>query len=224
MAFFDDVRLPIYVERGASGGPRFKTRVLELESGFEQRNVDWENSKGEWDVGYGIMLLEDDGVALLHVQAVMNLFYAMNGRANGFRFKDWSDFKIGDKDDPVASNQIIGFGNGSTTVFQVHKRYSFGSALHDRVIKKLVVGTVSVLLEGVVQVGGVTVDANAGTVTFTTPPAATGGSGPGGAEVVSIACEFDVPVRFADDHLAVNVHVFSAASVPQIPLIELRLT
>ncbi len=219
---FVDVRLPEDIERGAVGGPRFKTRVLQLDSGFEQRNIDWANVRAEYDISYGLMAMEDP-LLTTSVHAIRDFFYARQGRAHGFRFKDWSDYQIGDKDDAVNDNQLIGLGDDSTTVFQVFKRYSSGGVNHDRTIRKLVNGTVSVLLDGVVQSSGVTVDVNAATVTFDVAPASTGGTGPSSEEVVAIACEFDVPVRFDNDHLGINVLVFSAGSIPAIPLVELRI-
>ncbi len=59
---FHEVRMPIDVERGAVGGPGFKTRVLPLESGFEQRNIDWSDTRGEWDLSYGLMNTAEDPV------------------------------------------------------------------------------------------------------------------------------------------------------------------
>ncbi len=219
---FHDVRLPIDVERGAVGGPRFKTRVLELESGFEQRNIDWENTRGEWDISYGLMNMEDV-ILETHVHAIRDFFYAREGRAHGFRFKDWSDFEIGDFANPTTDNQLIALGDDATTVFTVFKRYSSGGINYDRTIKKLVSGSVAVLLDNVVQVSGVTVDVNAATVTFDVAPASTGGTGPGGEEVIAIVTEFDVPVRFDDDQLNINVALFNVGSFPAIPIKELRI-
>lgn len=219
---FHDVRLPIDVERGAVGGPRFKTRVLELESGFEQRNIDWANTRAEYDISYGLMNMEDNALET-NVHALRDFFFTREGRAHGFRFKDWADYQIGDSDNPTVTNQVLAFGDDATTVFQVFKRYTSGGVNYDRTIRKLVAGTVSVLLDGVVQSSGVTVDVNAATVTFDVAPASTGGTGPSSEEVVAIACEYDVPVRFDDDHLGINILVFSAASIPAIPLKELRI-
>ncbi|MEE8608993.1 MAG: DUF2460 domain-containing protein [Nitrospiraceae bacterium] len=219
---FHDVRLSDDIERGAVGGPRFKTRVLQLESGFEQRNIDWENTRGEWDISYGLMSMED--IALeTNVHDIRDFFYAREGRAHGFRFKDWSDFEIGDFTSPTTDNQQIALGDDATTVFTVFKRYSSGGIDYDRTIKKLVDTTVVVLLDNVVQVSGVTVDVNLATITFDVAPASTGGTGPGGEEIVGIATEFDVPVRFDDDQLNINVALFNVGSIPAIPLKELRI-
>lgn len=223
MPDFHEVRLPEDVERGASGGLGFKTRILELESGYEQRNIDWSQTKGEWDLSYGIMQMEDVDAAVTTVTKVRDFFYARYGRTYGFRFRDWSDYKIGDSNQPTIKNQLIGLGDGTRTQFQVFKRYSSGGFHYDRVIKKLVAGTVNVLLDGVVQGAGVTVDNNTGLVTFSVAPAASGGTGPGGEQVVSIACEFDVPVRFKDDYFRVTLQQVHAGSIPAINIREIRV-
>lgn len=222
MAAFHEVRLPEDVEKGVSGGPMFKTTVLQLDSGDEQRNVDWSQSKGSWDISYALMSMDDQGLGT-YIRLVREFFYARRGRAYGFRFKDWSDFEIGTFATPTVHNQAIGLGDGVTTVFQVYKRYSSGGVDYDRVIKKLVSGSVAVLLDGVVQSSGVTVNANAGTVTFASPPAATGGTGPGGAKLVAVACEFDVPVRFDVDQIKLSLENAMAGSIDSIPLVEIRV-
>ena len=56
---FDDVRLPEDIERGTMGGPMFKTTVITMASGKEQRNQDWEVVRGTYNVGYGIQKRSD---------------------------------------------------------------------------------------------------------------------------------------------------------------------
>lgn len=211
---FHDVRLPDDIERGAIGGPMFKTRVLKLESGFEQRNIDWVNTRGEWDISYGMMNM-DAAVLQTAVHDVRDFFYARKGRAHGFRFKDWTDFQIGDVANPTTDNQSIGLGDTIQTLFQVFKRYSSGGFDYDRTIKKLVSGQVVVLLDNVVQVSGFTIQLNAGTITFT--------SAPGAGVNVQVALEFDTPVRFDDDHFKITIETFQAGQIPPIPIIELRI-
>lgn len=220
MAFHND-RLPVDVERGAQGGPRFKTTVLTLASGHEKRNADWSRTRGLWDIGYGLNSL-DPSAADATVGVVQEHFYARQGRFSSFPFKDWADFEIGDPANPTADNQLIGLGDGTTTVFQVFKRYTGGAFTFDRPVSLLVSGTVSVLLDGVVQGGGFTIQNIGGTVTFSTAPAATGGTGPGGEVVVGIACEYDVPVRYDTDHLVINMQLYNLGSIPDIPLVEVR--
>ena len=221
---FHNIKLPDDIEKGAVGGPRFKTTVLTLESGFEKRNIDWAQARGQWDIGYGIMTKEDPIVQFATLDVIRDFFYARQGRAHSFRFKDWSDFDIGDKDNPTVMNQAIGLGDDANTIFQIFKEYTSGGITYNRPVTKIVTGTISVLIEDVVQTdpGDYTVDLNTGIITFVVAPASTGGSGAGGAEIVQVACEFDVHVRFDIDQLQTNLEVYNAGAIPQIDIAELR--
>ena len=221
---FHDVRLPDDVERGAVGGPRFRTSILSQQSGFEKRNIDWSTTRGQWDIGYGLMEKASAG-NLTDVETVIAFFYARQGRGHSFRFKDWSDFEIGAG---VATGQAIGLGDGSTTAFQIYKRYSSGGVDYDRTVNKIVASTYSVYLDGVLQVEGggndYTINLTTGIVTFNTAPLSTGGTGPGGEELVSIICEFDNHVRFDTDEPDISMQVFNVGQFPTIPIVELRGT
>jgi uncharacterized protein (TIGR02217 family) len=221
---FHDIRLSDDIERGAVGGPRFKTTILGLESGFEKRNIDWAEARGQWDVGYGLMSKEDTGAQAAFLDKIRDFFYARRGRAHSFRFKDWTDFDIGDKDNPTITNQQIALGDDTTTVFQIFKRYSSGGIDYDRPLTKIVGGTQAVLLDSVLQSdpGDYTIDLTTALITFGVAPASTGGAGPGGEEIVQVACEFDSHVRFDNDQLLTNLEVFSAGAMPQIEIVELR--
>ena len=83
---FHHERISVDVEQGAVGGPRFRTDILELRSGLEQRNALWSQERGEWDISYGMM--NKDGY-----MDVANFFRARRGRGFGFRFRDWTDFE-----------------------------------------------------------------------------------------------------------------------------------
>lgn len=197
---FDEVRLPENVEKGAQGGPRFKTTVLSLSSGFEKRNIDWSQSRGEWDVSYGIDSLAD-------LQSVISFFYARRGRARGFRFKDWSDFRV--------ERQLLGVGDGVQTEWQLFKRYQdTGGGTYDRILKKIVLDTTQVWVNSAEEVG-FSVDITTGLLTFNTAPA--------NGHIIEFACEFDVPVRFDSDKLDINLETFAAGSLPSIPILELRV-
>lgn len=228
-SFITGIRLPDDIERGALGGPRFNTTVLELDSGFEKRNQNWSQTRGEWDIGYGILtkFQEDPSSAKLDLDDLINFFYTVRGRAFSWRFKDWSDYEVGFQNGTEITAQFLAFGDGSTTAFQAFKRYQFqtGTAF-DRELTKLVSGTEQVFLEGVLQTnpGQYSVDYDTGIITFVTAPAATGGTGPGGAETVTYRTEFDAHVRFDTDDMKVSMELFSAGSWPNIPLVELRGT
>lgn len=206
---FHEVRFPEAISFGSSGGPRFATTVVETISGHEQRNADWQQARAVYDVGTGLKTESD-------LFALLAFFRARQGRAYGFRFKDWSDFRSADPGvAPTPTDQAIGVGDGATTAFQLTKRYVSGATVFDRVIRKPVAGTVRVALNGVEAVSGWSVDAATGVITFTTPPAV--------GVAVTAGFEFDVPVRFRDDSLAISLETFAAGDAPSVGLIEVRL-
>jgi uncharacterized protein (TIGR02217 family) len=133
-------------------------------------------------------------------------FRARKGRAHGFRFKDWTDFK--------ASGQLLGTGDDAETMFQLVKHYPSGTVIEVRTITKPVASTVRVYFDGVEQVSGWSVDMTTGRVTFGTPPTA-------GVQITA-DFELDVPVRFDTDHMAVTIESFKLHRWQQIPIVELR--
>jgi len=211
MTSFIEERLPEDIERGATGGPRFKTSVTTLSSGFEKRNIEWSKVRGRWDIAYGLTSLDQ-------VADVINMFYAAQGRARGFRFKDWSDFQIGKQTDD-STRQVIGTGYGDKTHFDVFKRYGIASVSYYRRIHKLVSGTTKVFLDDAEQTSGFSVHVNLGKIVFDSAPAE-------GVEV-SVITEFDVPVRFDTDELPIETELFfqeqPIGQIPRIDLVELRL-
>ena len=51
---FLDIAFPGSVGRGATGGPGFSTQIVTLASGAEQRNVNWSQARGRWNISTGI--------------------------------------------------------------------------------------------------------------------------------------------------------------------------
>ena len=155
MAFIE-TQFPTDISYGASGGPGFSTSVIVVNSGFEQRNSSWEDSRCRWDVTQGVK-------NQAQLDTLIAFFRAMKGRANGFRYKDWADFEVG------AGEGI--FRSLTATTFQMVRRYTTAGTNQDRDIKKPVSGTVAVI-GGV----GASVDYTTGIVTVSsgTPTAWTG--------------------------------------------------
>ena len=206
---FHEVRFPDNISRGARGGPERRTQIVELASGAEERNASWTNSRRRYDVAYGIRRADD-------LAAVVAFFEARNGRLHGFRFKDWADFKSCLPSQTLGpTNQSIGSGNGSATLFQLTKRYTSGAQSWTRAIAKPVAGTVTIALNGTPQASGWSVSTATGLVTFTTAPAT--------GVAITAGFEFDVPVRFDTDALDVTLDLERLGSITSIPLIELRL-
>ena len=233
MTYLAGVRLPIDVERGAVGGPRFNTTVLELDSGFEKRNQNWQDSRGEWDLGYGILekFQEDPAAAKLDLFDLIEFFYTVRGKAFSFRFKDWSDFEVGRENGTDISAQFLLFGDDTTTQIQLFKRYNFSSSTnpHDRELTKIVDATYEFFLEGTpipegAGAGEFQLNIDTGLMTLGTAPASTGGSGPSGEEVVTGRFDFDVHGRLDSDELKINMEQAESGSLPQIPVVELRGT
>jgi uncharacterized protein (TIGR02217 family) len=199
MTGFHEVRFPDNIAYGATGGPEFATTVVVTGAGHEQRNVNWAEARGRWDVGSGLKNQQQ-------LDELIAFFRARKGRAYGFRFKDWTDYK--------ATGQLLGAGDGAQTQFQLVRRYPSGNVIEVRMVSKPVAGTVKVYLDSVEQASGWSVDTTSGLVTFGTPPAL-------GVEVTA-DFEFDVPVRFDTDHMAVTIETFRLHRWQQIPIVELR--
>jgi len=53
-AFHETARFPTSISMGAVGGPRFSTTITTLSGGTEQRNINWKQARGEWDVSHGL--------------------------------------------------------------------------------------------------------------------------------------------------------------------------
>lgn len=210
MSFLETPRFPDDISYGSRGGPRFFTNIAPVESGHEKRVILWSAPIHEYDVAYGIKKMDQ----LLYLK---EFFLVVQGRGKGFRFKDHTDYHTAaTRSTPVAAtDQSIGVGNDSTTVFTLKKNYSVGALSLVRPITKPVAGTVLVALDSVVQTLGVdyTLDATIGAITFAVAPTA--------AAVVSWGGEFDVPCRFDADFLEVS-HDFFEGGRADIMVRELR--
>lgn len=220
MAFLEDVRLPEDVERGARGGPQFKTSIRTLASGYEKRNKTWENARGKWNVSYGISLKSD-------LDEVINTFYVVNGQADGFRFKDWSDYQIGENTTPdTSTRQLIGLTDTVATTFQIFKRYTRGANFFDRTITKIVVGSLRVWVNNLevaegVGAGDYAIDTTTGIITLGATLAAQSGT------EVEVLCDFDVPVRFNQDQFNIvteaSFSIDAVINIPTIEVVEIRI-
>lgn len=205
---FHEVRFPDNISRGARGGPERRTQIVELASGDEERNASWTNSRRRYDVAYGIRRADD-------LAAVVAFFEARNGRLHGFRFKDWADYKsCAPSGSPADTDQLLGTGDGATTVFQLVKRYASGAQAWTRTITKPVAGSVTIALNGAAQTSGWSVDVTTGRVTFASAPAA--------GVAITAGFAFDVPVRFDTDTLDVTLDLERLGSITSIPLLEIR--
>lgn len=136
---------------GTDGGAEYSTDIVTLNSGFEQRNQNWINGRGQWNLG--------DRVVVQSEADTLNAFFrARKGRAIGFRFKDWLDYQDGGSGilaTTSTSNTPTnpGTGNGNS-VYQMYKSYLSGGAYDYRQIRKPVAGTVKVYRNGTLATAG----------------------------------------------------------------------
>lgn len=208
---FHEVRFPASLSFGSTGGPERRTEIVTLANGFEERNTPWAQSRRRYDAGLGLRSLDD-------VAALIEFFEARRGQLWGFRWKDWADFKSCKPSGAVSAlDQVVGTGDGVETVFRLAKTYDPGGMAFRRPILKPVVGTVVLALAGdpMVETVDYTLDAATGEVRFVLAPDV--------GVTVTAGFEFDVPVRFDTDRIAVSVASFQAGEVPSVPVVEVRL-
>lgn len=210
---FHEVRFPTEISLGARGGPEWRTEIVALGSGFEERNQRWSQSRRTYDAGYGLRSLDD-----LH--AVVAFFEERRGRFHGFRWKDHADWKsCPPGSNATALDQVIGTGDGMNADFQLAKRYGQFHAPLLRAITKPVAGSVMIAVAGLPATEGVEfdVDPTTGTVAFRS------GYIPSAGATVTAGFSFDVPVRFDADRIEVDLQGFRHGSIPAIPVVELRV-
>ena len=197
MPAFHDVRFPLELGYGATGGPQFSTQVITTGSGAEQRNSSWADARLRYDAGVGVRSEAD-------LATLIAFFRARRGQAHAFRFNDPLDHR--------GDGEPLGRGDGVTTRFWLARTYGDGTDAQVRRITRPVAGTVTVKVGGVAATGWTAGDL--GAIDFTVPPVS-------GASI-NASFDFDVPVRFAEDRIDVGLASWRAGDLPSVPLIEVR--
>lgn len=209
LADFHDVRFPPGVAFGATGGPERLNEIVSLTSGREKRNARFSQSRRHYDAGTGVRSLAD-----LH--EVLAFFEARRGSLHAFRFRDPFDMKSCRPDEAVSpSDQMLGTGDGVRDRFALMKTYGEGEDAYRRLIGRPLADTLRVAVDGVASAGW-TFDFATGELVFAPD------SIPGAGKAVTAGYEFDVPVRFDTERIAISLTAFKAGQIPSIPLIEVR--
>lgn len=204
MSFIESPRFPDVIAFSAIGGPGFSTNIVTLTSGYESRNINWSSSRYGYDLAIPVRTQTE-------VDEINAFFRNMQGRANGFRFKDWSDYQ-------VTHSSVTEL---TSTTFQLRKVYTSGSETNIRIITKPVPETIFIYVDSVeVSSGfspGCVLDEETGILTFESDPTGT----------VTWSGEFDVPVRFDTDTLQWRVVDKGADGllyqIESLPLVEVRI-
>ena len=196
---FNEARLLDCVAYGSQFGQEFRTRIVNLKSGQERRNIEWSMPLGRYSVLFQALNPEDHS-------AVRAAHMASMGSAIPFRFKDWTDY--------MAESELIGVATGSPQELQLKKKYTFGSLSLSRIISKPIADSIELFADGASI--GVSVDEETGIVSFIATI---------GAEI-TWSGEFDVPVRFESDRLDFDPAAKSGGSfllTGDVDIVEVRL-
>lgn len=176
MSFIESPRFPDKLGYGASGGPQFRTSIVERASGHEQRNADWSIERRRYDLIHTAKSREDFDELLAYYISVAR------GRLYGFRFRDPMDYNDTHGD---ASGWLGGGVGTGYPSYQMYKRYVSGSNAALRPITKPY-GTIAVTRGGV-------------SVTYAT-------GSPQGAGEITINTETGIITFQADATLAISLH------------------
>jgi uncharacterized protein (TIGR02217 family) len=205
--FLEDPPFPRCPSFGFTSEPMYDVTVVTRGGGFEKRNRNWQRPRHRYTAVVGPRAQAD-------VEAVLEFYHAVGGRAVGFRFSDGNDYQsasLGSVVSPTDQPLVLVTGS-SPEEYQLVKRYTAGVLSQDREIVKPVAGTVRIADAGVEkdEMYDWTLDYASGRVTLNFMPVG----------VLTWGGEFDVPVRF-DSELPVelqNRQILSASFV----LMELR--
>lgn len=201
MSFFED-RLPECFSFGARGGPVFSTEVVKTQGGQRYANKNWTMPIHRYDVSEAIKTEED-------FETIRAFFYNVSGQYDGFRFKDWADYR--------ATAQPLSLISGS--IYQLNRAYVRGSRTFTRKITKPVDSiTVYRTRSGATSAISPTISYTTGQVTV---------SGHAGGDTYSWTGEFDVPVAFSSDMLEAVIENKNDGAFlirwPSIQVEEIRL-
>lgn len=157
MAYIDEP-LPDDIRYGMVAVAGWKTDVVVLASGHEQRNQQWDNARRRYDLAYTRTQAQ--------VDTLVAHFHAMRGRANSFPLTDPADYSA------TVANGALGTGVGTgLPSYQLNKTYTSGATTTTRAITRPRSGRVTVYRGGVAVTAGagagqIAIDTTTGTITF----------------------------------------------------------
>ena len=98
ISFNENVRFPDSLSYWAKGGYEFKTNVVVLNNGKEQRNALWLEPKSFFTISnanrLNIVNKDDLYEYKLSINFLINFHYEMMGKLIGFRFKNFQDYLV----------------------------------------------------------------------------------------------------------------------------------
>ncbi|QLK50598.1 TIGR02217 family protein [Ehrlichia ruminantium] len=196
---FYETRFPEDISYGSTGGPEFTTSIIETNNGYEYRKINISYPRNKYNIMYSVKSEEE-------LLKLINFFYIHKGKAIGFRFKDWADYKT--------IQQKIGIGDNHQTTFQLIKTYKVDQFSYIRTIAKPVINTVKIYYNDSIKNNGFSVNLSNGQIKFDIAPK-------DGIEIFA-DYEFDVPVRFDSDYLPYSIDNYKQYNCNNITLIEVK--
>ncbi len=209
---FHDVRFPLSISFGATGGPERSVEIVTLSSGREKRNLRQAHALRRYDAGTGLR-------AMSEIEEILNFYEARRGPLHAFRFRDPFDWKSCGQGTAINSlDQHIGVGNGTQAIFPLIKTYGTLAYAYQRPLACVIAASLRVSVDGLEVLPSVyqlTAPGNA--ITFLP------GSIPSTGKLIKAGFEFDVPVRFETSSLTLSLANFRAGQVQAIPLKEVLI-
>jgi uncharacterized protein (TIGR02217 family) len=208
--FIETPRFPDDLAIWAKSGISSSTQISMVKSGRIQRNSLWVYPKARFDIANALRLPDLSNVQATNayrIQLLRDWIVAMQGRACGFRFKDWTDYQ------DETRGTFTALPNSVLTVFQMAKSYTIGTQVILRLISKPLATGIAFQDNG----GTVTpsYDSTTGLVTFGSPPAT--------GHVLTWTGQFDTPVIFGIDMLEYALDPGGLYDVQSIPLTEIPI-
>jgi uncharacterized protein (TIGR02217 family) len=173
---FINARLPQEVEINAVRREREAVEIVRTDGGHEVRNARHSQGTFEYEVGF-----PTGGYDSEITNEVYAMWRASRGGLYAFRFRDW------DTKNNTLTDEIIGTGDGTTTLFPITQTHTVGGVSSVRRITRPVSPFV-VKRDGVVAGSGYSINYDTGVLTFSSAPSLD--------VVVSVSGVFDIPVRF----------------------------
>lgn len=186
---FAEERLELGYDYGAVGGMNFSNEIIKMaDDSIEQRNAVLHLPRGRWQLG-DRTIAESAADNLAQVTYLRQFHLERVGSFQGFRFRDWSDFRGEDED--------IATGDGIKSQFQLVKVYKVLGSWSYRPIQKPVPGSVEIYLNQIPDTENWTIDYSSGVISRLA-------SVPLGARITA-DFEFDIPVWFESDQISFNL-------------------
>ncbi|GMO61641.1 MAG: DUF2460 domain-containing protein [Rickettsiales bacterium] len=166
----------------------FSTNITQSKNGSEVRNINWDTPRLKFNVKNSIKTISE-------LQELMLFFRKVQGRANAFKFKDWSDYK--------AIGEQIGIGDGTNTDFYLIKKYGdFVRKIKQPTALKIYINDIE---NSDYQIEN-------GIIVFETAPEQDA--------IITADFEFDVLVRFDNDELEISMCDLKSGNIKDIMLVE----